>query len=130
MLFTPEMSGLIDRDRTRAAAHLVPEAKTRCLPAFARRRRRMACGSISARWRCGKRMGGWPNRGYVIDDRGDVRARYDKMHLFDVDLPSGESWRESASYAPGEKAVVVDTPVGRLGLAICYDLRFRRCSPR
>ena len=46
------------------------------------------------------------------------------MHLFDVDLPSGESWRESASYVPGEQAIVVDTPVGRLGLAICYDLRF------
>ncbi|HET9352584.1 MAG TPA: nitrilase-related carbon-nitrogen hydrolase, partial [Sphingomicrobium sp.] len=60
-----------------------------------------------------------------IDDRGEVRARYDKIHLFDVDLPTGESWRESAMYEGGRAAVVVpDTPVGRLGLTICYDLRF------
>ena len=55
---------------------------------------------------------------------GVIRARYDKIHLFDVDLPTGESWRESAAYAPGEGAVVVQTPVGALGLSICYDLRF------
>jgi predicted amidohydrolase len=54
-----------------------------------------------------------------------VVARYDKLHLFDVDLPTGESWRESAVYQPGEDAVLVDgTPLGRLGLTICYDLRF------
>ncbi|MFX5494356.1 nitrilase-related carbon-nitrogen hydrolase, partial [Acinetobacter baumannii] len=64
------------------------------------------------------------NRGFVIDDKGEIRARYDKLHLFDVDLPTGESWRESAVYAPGEGAVAVDTPVGRLGLSVCYDLRF------
>ena len=60
----------------------------------------------------------------MIDTAGTVRARYDKIHLFDVDLPTGESWRESAVYRPGEGAVVVDgTPVGKLGLTICYDLR-------
>lgn len=124
MLFTPEMSGLIDRDRTRAAAHLVCEGED---PVLARVRAAAAAhglwvhlGSLAVREADGRLA----NRGYVIDDRGDIRARYDKMHLFDVDLPSGESWRESASYAPGEQAVVVDTPVGRLGLAICYDLRF------
>ena len=56
--------------------------------------------------------------------RATIRARYDKIHLFDVDLPTGESWRESAAYRGGERAVVVDTPVGALGLSICYDLRF------
>jgi predicted amidohydrolase len=64
------------------------------------------------------------NRGFVIDANGAVRARYDKIHLFDIDLPTGESWRESAAYAGGYQAVVVDTPLGRLGLTICYDLRF------
>lgn len=124
MLFTPEMSGLIDRDRTRAAAHLVAEDQD---PVLARVRAAAAAhglwvhlGSLAVREGDGRLA----NRGYVIDDGGAIRARYDKMHLFDVDLPSGESWRESASYAPGEQAVVVDTPVGRLGLAICYDLRF------
>ena len=61
----------------------------------------------------------------MIDAAGEIRARYDKIHLFDVDLPSGESWRESAMYEPGVEAVVVaGTPVGTLGLTICYDLRF------
>ncbi|KTW15118.1 carbon-nitrogen hydrolase family protein [Sphingomonas sanguinis] len=124
MLFTPEMSGLIDRDRTRAAAHLVAEDQdavlVRVRAAAAAHGLWVHLGSLAVREGDGRLA----NRGYVIDDSGAIRARYDKMHLFDVDLPSGESWRESASYVPGEQAVVVDTPVGRLGLAICYDLRF------
>jgi predicted amidohydrolase len=64
------------------------------------------------------------NRSFLIDADGEIRARYDKIHLFDVDLPTGESWRESASYAPGSRSVVAETPWGRLGLSICYDLRF------
>ena len=64
------------------------------------------------------------NRGYVVDDRGDIRARYDKIFLFDVDLSPTQQYRESAVVAPGEQAVVVDTPWGRLGMTICYDLRF------
>ena len=65
------------------------------------------------------------NRAFVIDPRGEIRARYDKIHLFDVDLPTGESWRESNVYRHGSEAVIVDgTPVGKLGLTICYDLRF------
>ena len=64
------------------------------------------------------------NRSLLIDDRGEVVAAYDKLHVFDVDLPTGERWRESASVRPGEDAVVADTPWGRLGLTICYDIRF------
>jgi predicted amidohydrolase len=64
------------------------------------------------------------NRAFVIDASGATRASYDKMHLFDVDLASGESWRESARYSAGDQPTVVDTPLGRLGLSICYDLRF------
>jgi predicted amidohydrolase len=64
------------------------------------------------------------NRSFLIDDRGEIRARYDKMHLFDVDLPTGESWRESASFAAGDAPVLADTPLGPIGLSICYDLRF------
>ena len=64
------------------------------------------------------------NRGYVIDDRGDIRARYDKIFLFDVDLSPTQQYRESAVVAPGGQAVVADTPWGRLGMTICYDLRF------
>jgi len=64
------------------------------------------------------------NRSLLIDDRGEVVATYDKLHVFDVDLPNGERWRESASVRPGDDAVVADTPWGRLGLTICYDIRF------
>jgi deaminated glutathione amidase len=64
------------------------------------------------------------NRSYVIDPAGEIVARYDKLHMFDVDLAGGEIHRESAYCRPGAKAVVADLPFGRLGLSICYDLRF------
>lgn len=64
------------------------------------------------------------NSTLVFDAQGQVRARYDKIHLFDADVPGGEAHRESASFAAGREVVVLDTPVGRLGLAVCYDLRF------
>ena len=64
------------------------------------------------------------NRSFVIDPTGEVIATYDKIHLFDVDLAGGESWRESKSFTSGANAVLVDLPFARLGLAICYDVRF------
>ena len=64
------------------------------------------------------------NRSFLIDPQGVITARYDKLHMFDVDLAGGESYRESQYYAPGSKAVVADLPWGRLGMTICYDLRF------
>ena len=64
------------------------------------------------------------NRGFLIDPKGAIVARYDKIHMFDVDLADGESYRESRTYNPGELAVLADLPWGRLGLTICYDLRF------
>ena len=64
------------------------------------------------------------NRAFVFGREGELLARYDKIHLFDVDLPGGESWRESAVYHPGDRAIVVDLPWAKLGVAICYDIRF------
>lgn len=64
------------------------------------------------------------NRSYLIDPKGEIAARYDKLHMFDVDLAGGESYRESLFFRPGGKAVLADLPFGRLGLSICYDLRF------
>lgn len=125
MLFSPEMSGLLDRDRARASAHILPEDQDVVLAlvreAAAKQGIWVALGSLALE---GGSEGRLVNRSFLIDSAGAVRARYDKMHLFDVDLPSGESWRESAAYAPGLETVVADTPVGRLGLSICYDLRF------
>ena len=125
MLFTPEMSGLLDRDKERAAPHLkLPEED----PVLAAVRDAAAkaglwvhLGSLAVRRADEPRLA---NRAFLIDSAGGIRATYDKLHLFDVDLPTGESWRESASYAPGEAAVVAETSVGPLGLSVCYDLRF------
>ena len=125
MLFTPEMSGMLDRDRERALGKARSEDEDEVLASV----RKAAAdadiwvhlGSLALKGEGGKLV----NRGFVIDGQGEVRARYDKIHLFDVDLPTGESWRESAMYEAGRRAVIVpDTPVGKLGLTICYDLRF------
>ena len=125
MLFTPEMSGMLDRDRERALGKARSEGEDEVLAAVraaaAETRIWVHLGSLALKGEGGKLV----NRGFVIDDKGEVRARYDKIHLFDVDLPTGESWRESAMYEAGHGAVVVPgTPVGKLGLTICYDLRF------
>jgi len=125
MLFTPEMSGLLDRDSARAATNLYHEEEdgvlAACRKAAAAAGIWVHVGSLAIRTEIDKLA----NRAFVIDPQGHVRGRYDKMHLFDVDLPTGESWRESAVYRAGEGAVVVrGTPVGNLGLSICYDLRF------
>lgn len=125
MLFTPEMSGMLDRDRQRALSKARHEEDDQVLAAIraaaAEHGIWVHLGSLALRGESGKLV----NRGFVIDGQGELRARYDKIHLFDVDLPTGESWRESAMYDAGARAVIVpDTPVGKLGLTICYDLRF------
>ena len=125
MLFTPEMSGMLDREPKRALAKARPEEEDEVLAAVRAAAARAGIwvhlGSLAVRGEGDKLA----NRGFLIDGKGEVRARYDKIHLFDVDLPTGESWRESAMYAAGRDAVVVaGTPVGTLGLTICYDLRF------
>lgn len=124
MLFTPEMSGLLDRDRKRAASSIKKENTDRVLiavrDACARNAIWTSLGSLAVEAEEGK----WANRSFVIDDSGEIAARYDKIHMFDVDLSTGESWRESNAYRPGEVVVTIDTPVGKLGLAVCYDLRF------
>jgi predicted amidohydrolase len=125
MLFTPEMSGLLDRDQQRARKNLRSEDEdlvlAACREAAKANRIWLHVGSLAVLTDDDKVA----NRGFVIDREGQVRARYDKIHLFDVDLPTGESWRESNTYSPGKGVVLVNgTPVGKLGLTICYDLRF------
>src|SRR5438270_2599977 len=125
MLFTPEMSGLLDRDSARASKVLRPqdedEVLAACREAAARQGIWLHIGSLAVLEDDGKIA----NRSFVVDREGQIRATYDKIHLFDVDLPTGESWRESNVYAPGKGVVLVNgTPVGKLGLTICYDLRF------
>ena len=125
MAFLPEMSILLDRDRERSAAHIGREAESpwpRALQEMARRHSLwLHTGSIPLLADAGDRR---VNRSHVIAADGSIRARYDKIHMFDVDLPTGERWAESASYAGGDALAVVETPVGTLGLSVCYDLRF------
>lgn len=126
MLFTPEMAGYLDRDRRRAAGQLRRAADDPVL-AMAREAAAKAglwvhLGSLALKDE--RDDGRWANRSFIIDASGAVRAHYDKMHLFDVDLATGESWRESSVYGPGERAVAVDTPWARIGLSVCYDMRF------
>ncbi|MEY4161174.1 MAG: hypothetical protein RLZZ136_1795 [Pseudomonadota bacterium] len=125
MLFTPEMSNIIDRNRQRAASHIVAEDQDVVLAAAREAAARegiwVALGSLAI----DRGDGRFANRAFVIDPAGAIVGRYDKIHMFDVDLASGETWRESNAYAPGEALGVVEgTPLGRLGLAICYDIRF------
>jgi predicted amidohydrolase len=126
LIFTPEMSGLLDRNRERAAPHLTSEANDVVLAAMCKAAKRhriwIALGSLAL---AGESADGrLVNRSFVIDRDGLVRARYDKLHLFDVNLATGESWRESSAYAPGDAAILVDTPIAKIGLSVCYDLRF------
>lgn len=124
MIFTPEMSGLLDRDRARAAPHVVAEEANPVLAAVRAAAQAyktwVALGSLAV----ARDDGLWANRSFVVDAEGAIVARYDKIHMFDVELATGEAWRESAAYAPGEAVVTAETPVGRLGLAVCYDVRF------
>ena len=124
--FAPEMSLLLDRNRARAKQHIRLEADNPAIHVICK------AAADAGIW---VHIGSMPvvsekdptrfaNRTLVIDSKGIIRARYDKMHLFDVSLSSGESWRESSAYAPGDLPTVVDTPFGLMGLTICYDMRF------
>lgn len=125
MLFTPEMSLLLDRNRSRAGTHITPAVTdyySRLLAQTAVEQKLfIALGSMAA----ARPDGRWANRSVVFPPDGNRPYQYDKIHMFDVDLAGGESWRESSAYVPGAEVVTVDdTPVGLLGLTVCYDLRF------
>lgn len=121
---TPENTNIIDLDKARVDALAQSEASDAGVAAFSSLARELKLwlliGSLVLRGDGGKRV----NRSLLFAPDGAVAARYDKIHLFDVDLPSGERYRESDAISPGNKAVVADLPWCRLGLTICYDVRF------
>ncbi len=123
-VLTPEMTNIIEAKRERLMAAIVDEERDPTLAALREAARRhgiyVHIGSLAVKASPDKAA----NRSFLIDRSGEVAARYDKIHMFDVDLAGGESYRESRSYRPGELAVVADLPWGRLGVTICYDLRF------
>src|SRR5687767_12721740 len=121
---TPEMTNIVANRRDQMLAAVAPEEDDQSLAAFRELARRLRIhlhiGSLAIKISPDRAA----NRSFVIDPQGEIVARYDKIHMFDVDLAGGESYRESRSYRPGEQAAVADLPWGRLGLTICYDLRF------
>jgi predicted amidohydrolase len=121
---TPEMTNIVANKRDLMLAATTSEESDLSLAAFRELARKLGIhlhiGSLAIQVSPERAA----NRSFVIDPYGEIIARYDKIHMFDVDLAGGESYRESRSYRPGESAVVTDLPWGRLGLTICYDLRF------
>ena len=121
---TPEVSNMMQLNRKALFEHLATEEDDVSLKTYRALARELKIylhiGSLALRFSPEKAV----NRSFLIGPDGSVRASYDKIHMFDIDLPGGESYRESANYQPGETAVVCDLPWGRIGLTICYDLRF------
>lgn len=123
---TPEMTTLIERDRDRMATEVTERAVDAATVRFATLARSLGItlhiGSMAVPLADGR----FANRAHLFNSDGALITTYDKIHMFDVDLAGGESWRESAIYAPGERCVVADLGSVRLGLGVCYDLRFAK----
>src|SRR6267154_3284648 len=121
---TPEMTNIMEVKRDRLFATITAEESDPSLAAFRALARKLGIflhiGSLAIKLLPEKAA----NRSFLIDRKGEIIARYDKIHMFDVDLNGGESYRESRNYRPGEIGVAADLPWGRLGLTVCYDLRF------
>ncbi len=124
LVLMPENVSMMEWGRKAIIGKARPEEEHPALAAFRDLAREtglwLHCGSLAVLLDNGQVA----NRTLMLDPRGDIVARYDKIHMFDVDLGGGESYRESATFQPGDRAVTVDLPWGRLGLSICYDLRF------
>jgi predicted amidohydrolase len=120
---TPEMTSLVERSREALFEKIGPQERDPTLAGLRETAREKGVfihiGSLAVL--TGERVA---NRAFLIDPAGEIAASYDKIHLFDVDLPNGESWRESRTYSGGDRAVVAETPWGYLGVTICYDVRF------
>lgn len=124
-IITPEMTNLIDIRPGMGRAKAKPEATSPALSAFralaARRQIWLQIGSLAMALESEDRLA---NRAFLIGPDGEIKARYDKMHMFDVEIDDGQSYRESRTYRPGTTAVLARTPLANIGLSICYDLRF------
>ena len=121
---TPEMTNILAARREQLFAAIVEEQSDAALATLRELARQLGIyihvGSLAIRISPERAA----NRGFLIDRTGEIAARYDKIHMFDVDLGNGESYRESNNYRAGEAGVLADLPWGRLGVTICYDLRF------
>ena len=125
LVATPEMTNLLDIRPGKARPKIVPEADDQTLAAMRSLAAELGIwvliGSIAVTLEGEDRLA---NRSVLIAPDGSVRARYDKIHMFDVEVGDGQSYRESRAYRPGERAVLAETEFGKLGMTICYDVRF------
>ena len=123
-VLTPEMTNILAAKREQLFAAVVEEEADASLATLRELARKLGIfvhvGSLAIKVSQDRAA----NRSFLVDPKGNIVARYDKIHMFDVDLADGESYRESRNYRPGELAVLADLPWGRLGLTVCYDLRF------
>jgi deaminated glutathione amidase len=123
-VLTPEMTNILAAKREQLFSVVVEEEADPSLATLREVARKLGIyvhiGSLAIRISPDRAA----NRSFLVGPKGDILARYDKIHMFDVDLAGGESYRESRNYRPGELAVLADLPWGRLGLTVCYDLRF------
>jgi deaminated glutathione amidase len=123
-VLTPEMTNILAARREQLFAAIVEEQSDAALATLRELARKLAIyvhiGSLAIKISPDRAA----NRSFLIDPKGDIVARYDKIHMFDVDLQGGESYRESRNYRPGELAMLADMPWGRMGMTVCYDLRF------
>jgi predicted amidohydrolase len=124
LVLMPENVSMMEWGRRNIVEKAMPEETHKALAAFRELAREtrlwLHCGSLAVRLN-GAQVA---NRTYVLDPEGEVVAKYDKIHMFDVDLGNGEAYRESTTFAPGNATVMVGLPWGKLGLSICYDVRF------
>lgn len=125
LILTPEATNIVQRDRPRLLETLKPFGEDPAAERLRQLAKELAVWVLAGSVLCRDQDTGRPvNRSVLIDREGGIAAVYDKIHMFDVDLPTGERWRESDVFAPGERAVVGRTPWGGLGMTVCYDLRF------
>ena len=125
-VLTPEVTNCLSGSRTHQSEVLKPQAECPVLAGLRDAANEMGlwvlAGSLAVKSNPPETR--FANRSFLIDDTGQIAAQYDKMHMFDVQVSETETYRESSGYAPGDRAVVADTPFGNVGLTICYDLRF------
>ena len=121
---TPENVSLIVQGRRKVLERVKTEAEHPGIPFFADLARETGAWLLAGSLGILLEEGRVANRSYLFDGQGRIVATYDKIHMFDVDLKDGESYRESSTFRPGERAVVAKTPWGGMGLSICYDIRF------
>lgn len=124
LIVTPEATNILERDRPKLFAQLQTLDQDPVVQGLAALAAELKVSLLIGSALVKREDGGCANRSALIGPDGKIRATYDKIHMFDVDLPTGERHRESSVYAPGEQAVVADVDAARLGLSVCYDIRF------